>query len=232
MAVFSYYGKELGALGRGNFPEGFLKSPAFRLLCLTGLALIPSVSLAFFLKPVIEKTLTSLLWTGAGFLLTGLFLILTCLPLRKKHKEDISKSPTDFIRQSSQKIRVLPAFLVGLVQVLAFFPGMSRAGWTVGMALFLGVPKKQAVFFSFLLAIPSILGAMLFELLSLPDRTPPPVSFISLTLAFLGSWLFGFLALKILVRSLEKLSFPCFALYLCPLGVYLLLTEGTQVFSP
>lgn len=233
MAVFSYYKKELVTLGRGGFAAARpFKSPPFRLLCLTGVALLPSVSMGVFLKPVIEKSLTSPLWAGAGFLLTGLCLIFAGKPLKKQPEEQENPlESTDLISQTSQGIRIQTAFLVGTAQVLAFFPGMSRAGWTICMALFLGVRKKQAVFFSFLLAVPTILGAMFFELLS-SQEAPPFPAFISLTLALLCSWFFGFLALKILVRSLEKLSFPYFALYLCPLGVFILLAEGTKVFSP
>ncbi len=179
------------------------------------LATLPSVAGAFFLSQWVKKSLTDPYWAGWGFILTGFCLILTRKTSLTKRKTPDSLKPGDGGIAGGM---VTTSLLVGLAQVLAFFPGMSRSGWTIATALLMGFSRKEAMLFSFLLAIPAITGAMLFELLSHPPA-PEDFSFLRLILAFSSSWFFGYVALKALMRSLQKVFFPFFAFYLWPLGL-------------
>ncbi len=97
----------------------------------------------FFLKEVFSSgTFTSLM-----LFLTGLFLFST-----RKLKEGRKDLPT-----------FKDAFLIGISQAFAVLPGLSRSGLTISTGLHLGLKRKGAFYFSFLLAIPAILGAMFFE---------------------------------------------------------------------
>ena len=215
-AILSYYKSDLGKI----LKQFKLKKPmeSGRLAYLLLWATLPGVLGAFFLIPLVKKSLLQNYWTGIGFILTATYLFLTRRQLKRK-KNDFHFNNTSHWNHFSFST----AFLIGLAQVLAFFPGMSRSGWTIATALFLGCQQKQAVFFSFLLAIPAILGGTAFQLISEP--LPKDFSFISLCLAFFSSWFFGYLALKWLVRSLRNLSFPLFALYLWPLGIFILIKD-------
>lgn len=215
-AILSYYKTDLGKI----LKQGQLKKTGEprRLIYLLIWATLPGILGAFFLLPLIKKSLLQSYWTGIGFILTATYLFSTRRLLKRKK--------TDFFINDIghwSRFSFLTAFLIGLAQILAFFPGMSRSGWTIITALFLGCPQKQAVFFSFLLAIPAILGGTAFQLINEP--LPENFSIISLSLAFLSSWFFGYLALKWLIYSLRNLSFPLFAFYLWPLGIFILIKE-------
>jgi undecaprenyl-diphosphatase len=67
-------------------------------------------------------------------------------------------------RTGSELVTPGAAFLIGIAQAFAILPGVSRSGWTIGTAIFLGVNRTHSVRFSFLLSIPAIAGAFVFEL--------------------------------------------------------------------
>ena len=209
----------------------------------------PSVLGALWLSPLVELSFQKVTWVGFGFIFTGSYLFLTRFKLGglkvpaflnrlrwfdffKKVGIGQNTKPAGGIEASPfmfQELTFSKAFFIGLMQILAFFPGMSRSGWTIATALFLGCSKKESALFGFLLAIPAILGACVWELLQNPWsnlwQNPlvaegDKLNFYPLILAFLASWLFGWLALKIFVRSLKNLSFPYFAFYLWPLGLF------------
>ena len=56
------------------------------------------------------------------------------------------------------------SLIIGLVQVLALLPGISRSGMTISSAIFLGIKPKEAANFSFLMSIPIIFGSMLISI--------------------------------------------------------------------
>ena len=218
-AIFSYYRKDLLEIMKHFILHPLSVSGSGRLVYLMVIATIPGVLGGFLLSPFIKKSLSQPYWTGIGFILTGLFLFCTFWRLKQEMggTSEAKKNLTFSRSIDWNSFSFSTAFLIGLAQVGAFFPGMSRSGWTIATALFLGQPHRQAVCFSFLIAIPAILGGLLFELFSVPIQNIPSVSSLSLT--FFSSWIFGYLALKWLVRSLQSLSFPFFAFYLWPLGI-------------
>jgi len=85
------------------------------------------------------------------------------------------------------------AMLVGLSQIFALFPGISRSGSTIGTGLLLGLDEKRAVKFSFLMSIPVIFGA---NILAIGNSTLPP----SLIWATLVSFFVGLLAIHLLYK--------------------------------
>lgn len=237
MAILSYYKKELWNILRDFSSNPLQPAGEGRWVYWTALATLPGVLGAFALKPLMERAFHEPQWTGAGFILTGLLLILTHFKLKTLGKENLSlflpsSSPQSKKISSLSQLEktfqgskrffpknnlLLTILLIGFSQTLAFFPGISRSGWTISTALFLGWPRKQAIFFSFLLAIPAILGGSLWEWFDSPSQKNS-LDF-SLCLAFFSSWFFGSLALKGLTYSLKKNLFPYFAFYLWPLGI-------------
>ena len=116
-----------------------------------------------------------------------------------------------------KEARPLDPLAVGLFQALAILPGISRSGSTISGARLLGWAPEKAVTFSFLLAIPAILGAFLLEL---KEALSQSVSFelMPLAVAFLVSWAAGVVALKIVIRQTEKKNLLPFAWYCLILG--------------
>ena len=113
-----------------------------------------------------------------------------------------------------------PSFGIGCFQVLALLPGLSRSGATISGARLLGWDRNQAAKFSFLLAIPTICGAMLVEgkeFFFHPDNfisLPSSIYFIG----FISSFLSGFLALKVFLHLIKQNRLVPFAVYCAIIG--------------
>ena len=216
-AIVSCYRKDLLEILKSFILKPFCLSGPGRVVYLLIIGTLPGIVGAFLLVPLVKKSLLQPHWTGGGFILTATCLFLTRKFLQKTKKKDVSISHSI---TSWNSFSFFTAFIIGLAQVLAFFPGMSRSGWTITAALFLGRSPHEAVRFCFLLAIPAILGGLFFEILNNP--LPENSSFIILVLAFFSSWFFGWIALKWLIHSLKNLFFPFFAFYLWPLGIFMI----------
>jgi undecaprenyl-diphosphatase len=106
--------------------------------------------------------------------------------------------------------------IMGLVQGLAVLPGISRSGTTIAIALFLGINKKESARFSFLLAIPIIMGAGILELKSIVAfGNPGPI-----ILGVVSAGVVGFLSLIFLIKFINKGKLHWFSYYLFPLAFY------------
>ena len=108
--------------------------------------------------------------------------------------------------------------LIGVAQAVAILPGCSRSGWTITTALLLGVGFSRAAEFSFLLSIPAIIGAFIFEF-QLSEGLLTSGSVLILFVGGAASFVSGFIALKLLLRILRGGSFYRFSYYLIPTGV-------------
>ena len=209
MAIFTFYRKNLYLTGRGFFQNSGKRGGAVRTLCLVLAASLPAGGGALFLSPWVRNAFQQPVYTLWGFFLTGIVLFLTFKPLRK---QDLSSEEEVLDQEGSLSLTFFQAVGMGLAQAGALFPGMSRTGWTISTGIFLGVPRNVAVYFSFLMAIPAIGGAVVFEVLSTPKDPAPAWGAVGV--AFLSSWFFSFWALKGLLHSVSKKFFPFFAFYL------------------
>lgn len=111
------------------------------------------------------------------------------------------------------------ALVIGFAQALAIIPGISRSGATITAGLLQGFTREDAARFSFLMSIPIILGAGLLKL--------PEISQIEnhtqLIVGFASSTIFGFLAIKYMLRYIAKRSFAIFAWYRFALAIIIIL---------
>ena len=109
------------------------------------------------------------------------------------------------------------ALAIGLAQSLAVLPGISRSGSTIAAGLLVGLAPRAAARFSFLMAIPAILGA---AVLKLPDALEheESVSIAGLVWAAAVAAVVGWLALRVLLAFLGRGAFAWFALYCVLMG--------------
>ena len=108
---------------------------------------------------------------------------------------------------------------VGLFQLLAVFPGLSRSGSTISGGLLFGLDRKEAVKFSFVLSIPAILGANLFNI---PEALGTEISKNELSCYLAGMFcamICGFAAMKLLLYISEKSKFGFFSYYCIAVGI-------------
>ncbi len=117
------------------------------------------------------------------------------------------------------------AVWIGVAQAVAIAPGISRSGATIAVGLLLGLTREAAARFSFLLAIPIILGAGAHQLLGLRHAGGAPVAWGPLLVGFVVASAAGYAAIGALLRYLRTRSLTPFALYCALLG--LLVVAGT-----
>lgn len=125
---------------------------AERMIAAIVVGSVPTALIGFLFADQLEKMFTSMTDAGVGLLITGCLLMLTEW---KKHET---------ATEGSGGVRPLQAVIVGVAQGVAIVPGISRSGSTIALGMLLGVPRETAARFSFLLSVPAICGALLFEL--------------------------------------------------------------------
>jgi undecaprenyl-diphosphatase len=150
LAVLIYFAKDLAAL-----PVAMFRDPGTfegRLPWLLAVGTLPIVICGLLLKKHIEGDLRSLYVIATALIVVGVAMAVI---------DRIAAGRTEFRPLAS--ITITDALLVGLAQTLALVPGVSRSGSTICMILLLGFSRSDSARFSFLLSIPAIAGAGIFE---------------------------------------------------------------------
>jgi undecaprenyl-diphosphatase len=122
----------------------------------------------------------------------------------------------------------------GLAQAMALVPGVSRSGGTITMGLFLGYTREAAARYSFLLAIPAVLGSGLYEAYKglKGDTAGPPVDWPPTILATVLAFGVGLSVIAWLLRYLNRGSFTPFVVYRIALGLLVLVLVIAGVLDP
>jgi len=166
------------------------------------IAFIPTAIVGFVLYPFIK-----------GFLLgsssvTLISLFLGGLVLIFFNRENVK----------GKEIGLKEAFLIGAFQFVSVIPGVSRAAATIIGGLLVGLNRKKATEFSFLLAVPTMLAATGYDIYKsssiLNSQNLP-----SLTMGFTLSFVFALLAVKLLIGYVEKHDFKVFGIYRIALSI-------------
>jgi len=142
--------------------RGQMKTDSERLAMLLLVGTIPAAVLGVFLETRI-KTLFASPTEAAGFLILNGLLMLGFEALRRRAERGSSRTEQESHFADAERISFRAAALVGACQALAFLPGISRSGITIGGGLLAGLRHQEAARFAFLLATPVILGAGLVE---------------------------------------------------------------------
>ena len=118
------------------------------------------------------------------------------------------------------------ALLIGFAQALALMPGTSRSGVTMTMARALGLTRSAAARFSFLLAVPGIAMAGLFELQQLLSGPGDGVDWMMMGLGVLVSAVTGYLCIHVLLKVIERIGLLPFTLYRLLIAALIVLALG------
>ncbi|MFA6144530.1 MAG: undecaprenyl-diphosphate phosphatase [Sulfurimonas sp.] len=119
------------------------------------------------------------------------------------------------------------AFLIGIFQSLSMIPGTSRSGATIIGGLFLGLKRKSAAEFSFLLAIPTMMIATAYDLIKHRDAMIVD-DYTMLIVAFVTAFIFALATVKLFVGFVSRHTFVPFALYRIIVGVIFFYFVGTM----
>jgi len=117
------------------------------------------------------------------------------------------------------------AVAVGIAQSVAILPGISRSGSTVCCALLIGWDRRSAVRFSFLLAIPGIVGATLLEAMKCRSALAASDVWAMAFAGLLVSAAVGYVALRLFLKVVEKGKLWVFSVYCFVLGAAVIVYE-------
>ena len=195
VAVILVYRKTIGEMIKNPFGEDMQK-----LLFAT----LPTIIIALAFKDFFKQSFGgNLLWLG--FLITAIFMFFTSYSCKNNYQY--------------KPLTHKNAIIMGIFQGFAILPGISRSGSTISSALVQGVRRDQSSKFSFLMSIPAILGGLVFELFDV-NLSTQTISFLPLFLGFLASAIFGFLAIKLMLKVIRKAKFAWFGIYLVILSIF------------
>jgi len=164
-ALLVLYRSQWVTIVRGFFTaaiRGQIKTDSERLAMLLLVGTIPAAVLGVFLESRIKSFFASP-YVAAGFLIVNGLLMLGFEVLRRRSERGATRSEQESHFGDAERISFVAAAIVGACQALAFVPGISRSGVTIGGGLVAGLRHQEAARFSFLLATPVILGAGLIE---------------------------------------------------------------------
>jgi undecaprenyl-diphosphatase len=125
-------------------------------------------------------------------------------------------------KRSEGDIQIKDGILIGLWQALALIPGTSRSGSTISGALFAGFDRTTAARYSFLLSLPSVAAAGIFELLS-ERKSLLDAGITNVLVATFVSFVVGYASIAWLIKSLSRYGFTWYVVYRIVLAVGLLI---------
>ncbi len=137
-------------------------------------------------------------------------------------------------RRELRELTVRDGLLFGAAQAMALVPGVSRSGGTITMGLFLGYTRAAAARYSFLLAIPAVLGSGFFQVYEVLTGgvAGETVSWGPTLLATVIAFAVGLTVIAWLLRYLDRGTFTPFVVYRVVLGLALLALVGVGVLAP
>ena len=220
VAVLLYFRKDIWRIGKAWLLSVFRAEYRGTLDARMGWFIIvgslPIVVLGVVLKDVIESHFRNLWVIGTTLVVLGIILGIA-----------------DRISASDKKIKQLTlrdGILMGVAQAAALVPGVSRSGATISMGRFLGYEREAATRYAFLLAIPAVIGAGLFELKEIPhgDNSYGWGPTITATIV---SFVVGYAAIAWLLRYVSTKSYLPFVIYRILLGGGVLVLVAAGVLN-
>ncbi|MBU4216710.1 undecaprenyl-diphosphatase UppP [Candidatus Parcubacteria bacterium] len=187
-----------------NLKKDGIKSFKKELLFYLIIGTIPGVLFGLLFEKKAETIFRSPLVIATALILAGTLLYWA----DKKHKGN----------KELKDVTLKDSVIIGLFQALAIIPGISRSGITITAGLFKNFNRANAARFSFLLSTPIIMGS---AILKLPKLLATNLD-SSLLVGILASAIFGYLAIKYLLKFLEKYGYGIFFWYRLGLGIIII----------
>lgn len=181
-----------------------------RYLLLIILGMIPTALMGIGFRSVFEESFYSMWSIGLGFLVTGAMIFVT-----------------KFIDKGTNSIRNIDAVLIGIGQGLSIFSSISRSGATISIGMFRHVERSELITYSFLLSIPAILGAGLYDLVfadSISQVEIYQIPIESYIIGTISAAMVGYASIKFLINIINKGEFYLFSFYCFLLGSLILVS--------
>ena len=220
LAVLIYFRKDIWRIGstwvRSLYRPEYRGHLDSRMGWFIIIGSMPIVMLGIALKDVIEQDFRNLWIIGTTLIVLGIILgVADRLSADRKTLKDLS---------------LRDAVLMGLAQACALVPGVSRSGATISMGRILGYERETATRYAFLLAIPAVIGAGLFELKEIPHGENT-YGWGPTIVATVVAFVVGYAAIAWLLRYVSTNSYLPFVIYRIGLGMTVLVLLGVGVLE-
>ena len=162
--------------------------------------IVPVMGIGYLAHHAIKAYLFSWQTVIIGLIIGGLFMLLA----EKKHPR--------IVCDDVERMTICQSFFVGAFQMLALWPGFSRSGSTIAGGLFLGISRKAAADFSFIIAVPVMFVACIYDLLkSLADLNSGDLLMIAI--GFVVAFVVAYISVLWFLKFLNKSTLASFAYY-------------------
>lgn len=162
---------------------------------------IPAALIGFLFQKNFEQSFSNVHRVGIELIITGILNLMI-----------------DKVKTRKKTISYKDSFLVGISQAIAIIPGISRSGATIFTGIKLGIDRKKAAEFSFLLSIPAILGANILQLIS--HGSDASLNIPLYFFGFIAAFFSGFLSINVVLKTLSERRFRVFGIYCLLLGSF------------
>jgi len=180
------------------------KNPTRRMIIMLLIATAPMVTVPLF-NDYIESAFTSTLFVGFMLLITAILLVWADISGRKK-KTSANASWKD-------------ALVVGLTQLVAVLPGISRSGSAIASGMVRGFDRQFAVKFSFIMSIPVIIGANVFTIADAVKESFDTSMILPYAVGIIIAMISGIAAIRFVKSLAQKRNFKPFAIYCSAMGL-------------
>ena len=199
--IVVFYREILSLIREGLFKK-YNDSTAYILKII--LSMIPVIFIGLFFKDKISGLFDgNLVFVGSMLIVTAFLLALT-----------------RFIKNEGVKnIPYLHAFIIGIMQLVAVLPGLSRSGSTIATGILLGNKREEVARFSFLMVLVPIIGANILDVIQGDYSSPDSLSVFVLATGFFASFITGFFACKWMINLVKRGNLIYFSIYCLLLGI-------------
>lgn len=208
VSLFAFYWRDLLAIARATLDFRH-PTPERNLGFYIVVATIPALVVGFFLNHMVEELFDRPMLQASIRLFSAAALLTFAEFFSKKNRGLDSMSWYD-------------ALFVGVMQVIAVFPGASRSGTTISGGMLLGLDRPSAARFAFLMSVPVMLAAGGFKILDVFQMTNTRELLPSLVVGFVTAAVVGWFAIKWLIDYLSRRSLYVFAIYCAIAGTIVL----------
>lgn len=200
ISILVFYFSELKKLFIDFFTN---QDPAGRqMVWALAIATIPAVIVGLGFESKIDAFFSNPVLVSTALIFTGFVLF-----------------STRFIKAGgNDNILIVSAVAIGIAQAVAIIPGISRSGMTISVALILGISNITAARFSFILAIPALLGAGILKLNEALQLTSN-ISAGAIIGGFFSSAVVGYLVIGLLIKLISRDKFWLFSIYCWIIGL-------------
>ena len=214
IAIMFFYRKDLAKYIKNFFNYLFKKERSevvktdYRYCWLVVLGVIPVGIVGFLFKDQIETFLNNIKVVGVAFLVTALFLFLVRKIKGTKSDKDITWKD---------------ALFIGLIQVIAVIPGISRSGSTLIAALYRDLKRETALRYSFMLFIPISFGTIILGLKDLIEAGNLNEILLPYSIGFVVSMIVTFFTIRWFANVVKNGNFKWFSIYCLLMGLFVLI---------